>query len=45
MFNIIVAKMGAHVQSLMEFPPTQAPTSLSIEKLVEQSLRRDPTAN
>lgn len=45
MFNIIVAKLAAHVKTLIEFPPSQKPTSLSMDKLLEQSLSRDPTAN
>jgi len=45
MFNIVVAKMGAHVKTLMEFPPSQKLTSLSVDKLLNQSLSRDPTGN
>jgi arylsulfatase len=45
MFNVIVAKMGAHMKTLMEFPPSQKPTSLSIEKLIDQSMSKDPTGN
>lgn len=39
MFNIVTAKMGAHIKTLMEFPPSQKPTSLSVEKLVEESMK------
>jgi len=31
--------MMDHVQTLIDFPPTQKPSSLSIEKLVEASLK------
>lgn len=44
MFNIVTAKMAAHIKTLMEFPPSQKPTSLSVEKLVEESLKNH-TAN
>lgn len=45
MFNVIVAKMGQHMKTLMEFPPSQKPTSLSIEKLLDEAMSKDPTAN
>ena len=38
-FNIFTGEMMDHVQTLKDFPPTQKPSSLSIEKLVEQSLK------
>ncbi len=37
MFNVVTAKMGAHLKTLMEYPPSQKPTSMSVEKLIEQS--------
>ena len=45
MFNIVTARMGAHLKTLMEFPPAQKPTSLSVEKLVQEVMSKDPTAN
>jgi arylsulfatase len=38
-FNVFTGEMMAHVQTLKDFPPTQKPSSLSIEKLVERSLK------
>ena len=45
MFNVVTARMGAHLKTLMEFPPVQKPTSLSVEKLVSEAMTKDPTAN
>ncbi len=45
MFNVVVAKMGAHIKTLMDFPPSQKPTSLSIDKLIDQSMNKHPMAN
>ena len=45
MFNIVTARMGAHLKTLVEFPPAQKSTSLSVEKLVSEAMSKDPTAN
>lgn len=39
MFNIITAEMNAHIKTLLEFAPSQKPSSLSIEKLVKESMK------
>ena len=45
MFNIVLARLNAHLQTLKEFPPTQRGSSLSIEKMIDQMLNSHPSSN
>ena len=44
-FNVILARMNAHIQTLKDFPPTQRGSSLSLDKLIDQMIGDHPSAN
>lgn len=45
MFNTVLAEISAHLGTLKEFPPMQAGSSLSIDKIVEGMIASHPSAN
>ena len=44
MFNVVLARLTAHLQTLQQFPPTQRGSSLSIEKMIDQMLNSTPSS-
>ena len=43
MFNTVLARVGAHIKTLQEYPPTQRGSSLSLDTMVDQMLNSHPS--
>lgn len=44
-FNTILARIGAHLQTLRDFPPAQKGSSLSIDQMIQQMMTARPSSD